>query len=165
MPWPVVGPALRTFGVMLWTFVVAGQFTTSWLTGSPLDPRIAVGAVAVTTLTAWAMALRQSRTVAPPSSTGRMVARGFGSGALSLLLFVGSLVCAVMAGGSTSRSNDFVIAFALVVLAIMAMLAGSRLTTPTSPNRTHGQRLVMVLAWVAGAAATFLAGADLALTG
>lgn len=164
-PWPVVGPAVRTFGVMLWAFVVAGQLTTSWLTGSPLDPRIAVGAVAVATLTAWGMALRQSHTVAPSSSARHLVARGFGIGALTLLLFAGSLVCAVMAGGSTSRNNDFFIAFALVVLATVAMLAGSRLTTPISPRRTHAQRWVMVLAWVAGAAVTLLAGADLALTG
>src|SRR5689334_7425060 len=35
-PWPVMGSALNVFGVLLWSFVVFGQFTTSWMSGAPL---------------------------------------------------------------------------------------------------------------------------------
>ena len=30
--------ALAVYGVLLWSFVVAGQFATSWITGTPMRP-------------------------------------------------------------------------------------------------------------------------------
>ncbi len=165
-PWPVIGPTLSVFAVLLWTFVVAGQFTTSWTTGRPLPQGLALTAVVFGTLATWFVSVRRSHIAAPAASSLRMVGRALGVGALSFLSFVVTLVAVTtLASGSRSRDQDFFIACALVLCSLVAALLGARLTSPTPPARTHSQRFVRVTMWVFGVLLTLAAGVDLAANG
>jgi len=163
-PWPVFGPALSGFGVMLWSFVVAGQFTTSWSAGRPLDQGIAVGAVVIATFVAWVLGLRRSRAVVP-SATGWFFARAVAVVVSTLVLFVLAVVGTTAVAGTSSRNHDFSVGFLLVAVAFVSVLLGARLTSPERPERSHGQRFVRVALWVACALLSFVAGADLASNG
>jgi hypothetical protein len=163
-PWPVVGPALSGFGVMLWSFVVAGQFTTSWSAGRPLDQGIAVGAVVFATVVAWVLGLRRSRAVAP-SATGWFFARAVAVVVSTFVLFVVAVVVTTAVAGTSSRNHDFLVGFLLVAIAFVSVLLGARLTSPERPERSHGQRFAQVALWVACGLLSFVAGADLASNG
>ena len=163
-PWPVVGPALSGFGVMLWSFVVAGQFTTSWSAGRPLDQGIAVGAVVFATVVAWVLGLRRSRAVAP-SATGWFFARAVAVVVSTLVFFVVAVVVTTAVAGTSSRNHDFFVGFLLVAVAFVSVLLGTHLTSPERPDRSHGQRFVQVALWVASALLSFVAGADLVSNG
>jgi len=162
--WPVVGPALGTFGVLLWSFVVAGQLTTSWTTGRPLGQTGAVFVVFVATVSAWILSVRRSLSVSP-AGPSRAVARALGVGVLALFTFFTTVLLAVAAGATTRKNHDMGIAFTMVVVAIVALVLGRRLTSPDAPDRTHGQRFVVVALWLVSLLVTVVAGADLATNG
>ena len=162
---PYVGAAVASFGPMLWSFVVAGQFTTSWSTGKPLAQGIAVAAVFVTTLVAWIVAMRRSHHAVPAASKAALFGRSLVVGLCSFALFVVAIVAATAFGAANPKSHDFLIAFGLVAIAMGATIAGPKLTTSEPPARTHGQKFVAVALWVLGALVTLVAGVDLATNG
>jgi hypothetical protein len=164
-PRPVIGPALSVFAVLLWTFVVVGQFTTSWTMGATFGQGIALALVMLATFAAWVANLRRSRMLVPPQRTAGLVGRGIGIGALALSLFLACLAVATVAGSTSSKNHDFFIAFALIVVSTVAAIAGPRLTSPVRPERSHGSRFVLVVMWIAGALLTLVAAADLAANG
>lgn len=162
---PYVGAAVATFGPMLWSFVVAGQFTTSWSTGKPLAQGIAAAAVFVTTLAAWIVSMRRSHFAVPASSKLALVGRSLVVGLCSFALFVVAIVAATAFGAANPKSHDFLIAFGLVAVAIGATFAGPKLITSEPPARTHGQKFVAVALWVLASLVTLVAGVDLATNG
>jgi len=162
---PVLGPALSVLGVLLWAFVVFGQFTTSWMFGTPLGQGTAVLAILLLTLVAWIGAVRRSRDAVAPRTTLRLVARSVGIAILAFLFFVGCVMSATAAGGVLSRGHDLLIAFGLVVVSLAAAISGPRLTTSAPLPRTHRQRSLLVGMWLAGVLLTLVAGADLAANG
>lgn len=162
---PYVGAAVATFGPMLWSFVVAGQFTTSWSTGKPLAQGIAIAAVFVSTLAAWIVAMRRSHHAVPAASKAALVGRSLVVGLCSFALFVVAIVAATAFGAANPKSHDFLIGFGLVVVAVVATFAGPKLTTSELPTRTHGQKFVSVALWVLGSLVTLVAGVDLATNG
>lgn len=159
---PYVGAAVATFGPMLWSFVVAGQFTTSWSTGKPLAQGIAIAAVFVSTLAAWIVAMRRSHHAVPAASKTALVGRALLVGLFSFALFVVAIVAATAFGAANPKSHDFLVGFALVAVAVGASFVGPKLTTSEPPARTHGQKFLVVALWVLGALITLVAGADLA---
>lgn len=161
---PLLGPSLGTFGVLLWAYVVAGQLTTSWLTGRPLGNGVALAAVVLATFVAWALGMRRSLAVAPASPAG-VVGRAVGVLALCLAMYLVTLVFAVFVGTTAAPGHDFGIAFALVTVAFVAVVLGRRLVTPEVHERTHGERVVTVAVWVTCLLLTFVAGVDLAANG
>lgn len=161
---PLLGPSLGTFGVLLWAYVVAGQLTTSWITGRPLGNGVAVAAVVVSTFAAWVLGMRRSLAVAPASPSG-VVGRGLGVGALCLAMFFLTVVLAVFVGTTVSPGHDFRIAFGLVVVAFVAVILGRRFVTPELKERTHVERVVTVALWATCLLVTFVAGIDLAANG
>ena len=161
---PLLGPSLGTFGVLLWAYVVAGQLTTSWITGRPLGNGVAIAAVVVATFGAWVLGMRRSLAVAPASPSG-VVGRGIGVGAVCLAMFFLTLVFAVFVGTTVSPGHDFRIAFGLVVVAFVAVVFGRRLVTPEAQERTHVERVVTVALWATCLLLTFVAGVDLAANG
>ena len=163
-PRPVIGPTLSSFGVMLWTFVVAGQFTTSWSAGRPLDQGIAVGAVVVATFVAWVLGLRRSR-MSVPRTTGWLFGRAVAIAVSTLVLFVLAIVATTAMASSSSRNHDFLVGFVLVSVSLVSVIVGARLTSPEPAERTHAQKFVQVALWVAFALLSFVAGADLASNG
>ncbi len=170
LPWarpsrPVIGPALSVFAALLWSFVVAGQFTTSWSTGAPLGQGAAVALVLLATLAAWITSVRRSRIVMPPLRTINLVGRGIGIAALALVLFLLCLFAATVAGNTSSRNHDVLIALVLVALSAASAIGGPRLTSPTRPERTHGQRFALVVLWITCVLLTLVAGADLVANG
>jgi hypothetical protein len=164
-PRTILGPALSVFGVMLWAFVVAGQYTTSWMTGTPLNQGVAAMFVLVTTCIAWIASIRQSRIAVAPRSMAHLFGRVIGVSALSFLFFILAVFVATVAGSAASRNHDFFIAFMLVVLATVAATLGPRLTSRIRLERTHRTRVALTLMWIAGALLTLVAGIDLAANG
>lgn len=164
-PWPILGPALTSFGALLWTFVVAGQFTTSWSTGKPLAQTTALGAVGIVSVVAWVLAVRRSRFAAPPSGSHVLVARGLASGLLAVLFFAICVVGAVFLAEASRTNHDLLVAFVLVAFSITAHVVGGKITAPEPPERTHGQKFVTVALWVVSLLLTLVAGADLAANG
>jgi hypothetical protein len=164
-PRPIIGPALSVFAVLLWAFVVFGQLTTSWLFGTPLGPKTATLLVFLTTIAALITSVRRSRVVAPPRNAWHLGWRGVGIAVLAFFLFLVTIVAATVVGNTSLHNHDMLIALVLVVLSTLAAFAGARLTSPAPPDRTHPQRVVLVLVWVAGVIVTLVAGADLATNG
>lgn len=165
--WAVMGPSLRVFAVLLWSYVVVGQFTASWPLGRPISPVVALALVALLTLLAWIAALRTSHAVAPAANALRFVARGLALATVGFALFFFAVV-APMVGAVLMphmRGYDLLVGFALVSVSLGAALLGEHISySPDLPRpaRTHGQRFVLVVMWVAGALLTLVAGADLA---
>lgn len=164
-PRPVIGPTLSVFAVLLWSFVVAGQFTTSWSLGAGLSQSIAFGAIMLATFTAWVVNLRRGHLVMPAQSAGGLMGRGIGIALLAALLFTVCLAFATVAGQVASHDHDLFIAFVLVLVSTLAAFMGARLTSPAPIERSHRGRFILVAMWVAGALLTFVAGIDLAANG
>lgn len=164
-PRPFLGSALAIYGVLLWSFVVAGQFATSWITGSPMSNGMAVFIVFAATTAAWIFAIRRSRVAVPTMTLAQGVGRGVLTAAAAGLMFLLTLIFATILGQTSNRNHDFGIAFFLVLTAIAATVFGPRLTLPVRPQRTHGARFAIVSLWMMGAIVTFIAGAELATNG
>lgn len=162
---PLLGPALSVLGVLLWAFVVFGQFTTSWMFGTPLGQGTSVLAILLLTFVTWIGAVRRSRVALVPLTTARFAARAVGIAVVAFLFFITCVIAATAAGGMMSRGHDFLIAFGLVVVSLIAAIAGPRMTTSAPLPRTHRQRSILVGLWLAGALLTLVAGADLASNG
>ena len=75
-PRPIIGFCLAVYGVLLWSFVVAGQFATSWITVRPAGQGTAAFLVIVATGAAWGFALQRSRNALPSATMGRFIWRG-----------------------------------------------------------------------------------------
>jgi hypothetical protein len=163
-PRPVIGPALSVFGVLLWTFVVAGQFTTSWMNGTPMSEGAAIAIVFFGTIGAWFFAVRRSQIV-PVSGRRELVGRALAIGIIGFLLFVGCVVLAVIAGGVSSSNHDLAIALFLLLLAAVGAFAGPRITSPIRPARTSSQQLASVALWIGAMVVSAIACAELAANG
>jgi hypothetical protein len=160
---PLIGPALSVFAAMLWTFVVAGQFASSWRLGVQVRSGEATILVAVATLVAFIASMRRSRIAVPPRSTFHLIWRAIGAGVVAFLLFVLSVVAAMAINGGLG--SDFLIAFALVLLSLLSAIVGPHLTSPQKPERTQRQRALLVMLWIAGTLLTLVAGVDLGVNG
>jgi hypothetical protein len=168
-PWPLLGATLATYGGLLWSYVIAGQFTTSWMSGAPMNEGTAILIVLIATSLVFAFALRRSR-VASPVSPARMFGRAVGTFCLTGLAFFVTLLVATIAGESSYRSRDVPIAFVLVALAVIATAFAPRVTLGTAATArpsapTHGRRVAEVLLWVSLAVVTLVAGAELVANG
>lgn len=163
-PRPILGSAVAVYGVLLWSFVIAGQFATSWITGAPMSHGLAAFLVLAATTTAWVFALRRSRDALPSMTTGRFVGRGIGVLTLAFAFFVLTILVATLFGQATS-GHDFLIAFTLVAASLAAIIMGPRLTLPRRPERTHRMRFAVISMWIVGVILTFVAAAELATTG
>ena len=161
--WPVLGPALTTYALLLWTYVVMGQFTTTLSASTPLGEGKALFVVCAVTAATWIIAIRRSRVVAPVTG-GRLVTRAVGIAALAGLLFLVTVFLATFMG-LLSRGLDMVIPFGLVLLCAGAVFYGRRLLVPDAPPRTQQERSVLLGVWMIAVLVTFIAGVDLALNG
>jgi hypothetical protein len=165
-PRPWIGPALSVFAVLLWAFVVAGQFTTSWMTGAPISQGFALFLVMLATFAAWISGIRRSRFAMPPRRPfAGLVGRGIGIAAIAGLLFFVSIFAATAIGNLSSNDHDLFIAFVLVGIATLAAVLGPRLTSEMRPETPHRMRFIVVVMWLAGALLTLVAGVDLAANG
>jgi hypothetical protein len=164
VPRPVVGPAMSVFGALLWTFVVAGQFTTSWMSGAPLGEGAAIAMVFFGTLVAWFLAVRRSQIV-PVSGRGALFGRALAIGAMAFGLFVAVVLGATFLGAVSSQNHDLVIALALLALSAVASFMGPRVTAPVRAARTHSAQLASVALWIGAAIVSAIACAELAANG
>jgi len=164
-PRPILGASITLFAAMLWAFVVAGQLTTSWSSGAPIGQGTAAVFVLVATALGWIGGLRQGYAVTPSVTTGRLVGRAIGVGMLGFVLFVLTIFGAAIAGNVASKNHDFLVAFLLVMVALVAAIAGPKITSPVPIERTHRMRVALIAMWVAGTLVTLIAGIDLAANG
>jgi len=164
-PQPLVGPLLSVFGAMLWSFVVAGQFTTSWMSSGPMDERLAAFAVFAATIVTGIFALRRAHAAAPVAPA-RVVGRAAFAFVGAFVAWFATIFVAAIAGNVASRNHDVLIAFGLIALAVTASILGPRLTSPgphVAPS--HGRRVVQVMMWASFAVVTLVAGAELVANG
>lgn len=163
-PQPLVGPVLSVYGAMLWSFVVAGQFTTSWMSSGPMDERWAVLAVFVATIGMGIVALRRAHAAAPVTA-GRVVGRAAFAFVGAFIAWFATIFVAALVGNASSRNHDVLIAFGLTALAVTATVVGPRLTSPGPHATSHGRRFLQVVVWGGLALVTLIAGAELVANG
>jgi hypothetical protein len=130
---PLVGAALTVGGVLLWSYVVMGTYTTSWLAGgsAPLAQGTAVTLVTTMTIAAWAVAVRRSRPTSDPM--GRSP--------------VASVMVASLVGKASGANVDALVAVALLVVSVVAVTAGDRMLGRTRLPASAGARALVLLAW------------------
>jgi hypothetical protein len=162
---PILGPALSLFALLLWSFVVFGQFTTSWMSGGPLPNGVAIAAVAAITFAGWLVGLRRSRASVTPRTAVHFAGRAIGIGLLAFLLFLAAIFVSMIIGSAGPRNHDFGIAFFLVLTSLVAAIVGLRWTWTVPPERSRRQQTVWKLLWAAGVLLTIVAGAELAIVG
>ncbi len=164
-PRPLLGPALRVYGALLWSYVVFGQFTTSWIDDRPLGEGWAILGVFATAATVAVLALHRSVEVAPTGALG-IVRRSAAVVAIALLAWF-----ATVAGVTFSRAfnGDTKNAVALVAMALTASIVGLRMNrdadTVPRTERMHGRRVLQVMIWITLAVVTLVAGAELVAVG
>jgi hypothetical protein len=163
---PLLGAVLRVYGALLWSYVIAGQFTTSWFDeGAPLGEAWATLIVVGVTLLVLLLAMRRSAEIAPPQVGSSLVPRALGVLALALLAFV-VILAGVTVGGFIflPGRHNVLYAFVLVVAACLASLAGQRMTRPGGAYM-YNTRVQNVLIWFMLAVITLIAGAELVTNG
>jgi hypothetical protein len=161
-PRPLLGPALRVYGALLWSYVVFGQFTTSWIDDRPLGEGWALLGVFATTAAVAVLAVRRSMKVAPTGPLG-VVRRAAAVVAMALL---GWFV--TVAGVTLSRafSGDIKNALVLVLVALLASILGLRMNRdPAEADGMHGRRVLQVMIWISLVVVTLIAGAELVAVG
>ncbi len=161
-PRPLLGPALRIYGALLWAYVVFGQFTTSWIDDRPLGEGWALLGVLATTATVAVLAVRTSVHVAPTTALG-IVRRTAAAVAIALLAWFSTV-----AGLTVTRAlnGDLKNAAALVFVALVASVVGLRMNRdPARDAAMHGRRVVQVMIWVTLSVVTLVAGAELVAVG
>jgi hypothetical protein len=159
----LVGPTLRVYGALLWSFVIAGQFTTSWIDGAPVHEGLAVAFVLATTGLVGAFAMFRYAAVTQPSR----VALARGGIAVFLYAVVACVVSVfVVSVGSvfTSDRRSLLPPFVLVALALVASLVGQRAQRTATPS-THTQRVAGAMAWFVTMVLTLIAAAELIANG
>jgi hypothetical protein len=163
-PRPILGPSLSVFGVLLWAYVVFGQYTTSWFQGSaPMGEGAAFFFVFVATAVAWAFAVRRSLVV-PVAGQYGLAGRAMSIGFLALAWCFITVVLAAVFGQASGKNIDWLITMVLVVVSVIAEIQGRRVTLPTRPPRTQRERMVAALLWAGAGAMTLAACAELAGT-
>lgn len=161
-PRPLLGPALRVYGALLWSYVVFGQFTTSWIDDRPLGEGWALLGVFATTATVAVLAVRRSVHIAPTGALG-IVRRTAAVVAISLLAWF-----ATVAGVTLTRAfnGDLKNALALVAIALAASIFGLRMNrAPAEGGAMHGRRVLQVMIWITLSVVTLVAGAELVAVG
>jgi hypothetical protein len=154
-PWPVLGPALTVFGVLLWSFVVMGELTTSWRVGAPLEESTAAVIVVLATMAAWFVAMRESARMSPPQGTGRLAGRSAAVALVAVMLWGLSIFFAIGLGSIGTSGHDVLVAFLLWLAAAVAVLTGPRRTAPGRRSRsTPAARALVALLWVGAALLT-----------
>jgi hypothetical protein len=163
---PLLGPTLRVYGALLWSYVIAGQFTTSWFDdGAPLGEAWATLIVVGVTVLVLLLAMRRSAEIAPPQVGSSLVPRTLGVLALAFLAFVVTLAGVTVGGFILLPGRHNVLyAFVLVVAACLASLAGQRMTRPVGAH-VHSTRVQNVLIWFVLTVITLIAGAELVTNG
>jgi hypothetical protein len=164
-PRPILGGAISVFAALLWAFVVFGQLTTSWLSGAPLEPALAIAGVVLATGAAFVAATRRGRQAAPPATRARAFGRALAVVLLAFAMFGWTLFVATALGVASRRGADFPIAAALALLSLVAAIAGPRVTSAARPERTPAARVIHAALWIAGTVLTLVAGLELAWHG
>jgi hypothetical protein len=156
----LVGSALFVSGVLLWTFVVMGELTTSYAPGKHgmlVGEALAVVFVLATSAAAWGVALRRSLAVSPASSDALAYFRGASLALLAILLWFVVLFIATALGKGASKNLDGPISTLLLIVSVASALGGRRLAGLHGPASTSRQRLLRRLLWAGSSLLTFVA--------
>jgi hypothetical protein len=153
------------FGVLLWSFLVFGQYTTSWLPGSaPLAEGAAVLFVLVATTAALVLAVRRSF-AAPAPDRQAIAARVINIGVAAFGLWFATVFVAFVIGRASGTNLDMLITTVLLLASCVAVIQGRRMTLPARemrPLATPRERMFGVLLWVGAVAMTLGACGELA---
>ena len=127
---------------MLWSYVVFGQYTTSWLPGAaPLGEGTAFFFVFVADLVAWVLAVRRSLVVPVRGQQG-IAGRAINIGVLACAWWLVTVVLAALFGQVSGKNLDGPITAFLVLLSGFAVIQGRRLTLPEGQRPTQRDRVI-----------------------
>ena len=158
-----LGPSLSVFGVLLWSYLVFGQFTTTWVPGSaPLGEGAAVLGVFACTGAAFYFAVRRSLVV-PVRSYHQLVGRAITIAIMSFGFWFLTVVFATVFGQSSRTNLDGVITSFLLLVSGFAVVFGRRITLserqPFS-QLSQRERAVTAVLWTGAVAMTLGACAE-----
>ncbi|HEX8792277.1 MAG TPA: hypothetical protein VF765_15085 [Polyangiaceae bacterium] len=157
----VWGPALWTFGIVLWSYVVMGQLATTYAPGRHsllVGEGTAILFVLVASFVAWLVAVRRSLGASPAPGWAGRIARGFILGMLASMSWCTVTAGAAVAGKSAAKNADGSITVMLLVVSIAALLYGRRLSPrPTDPPPTQRARTFTRVLWTGAGLLTLVA--------
>jgi hypothetical protein len=150
------GPALSTFGVLLWSFVVMGQLVTTFAPGRHemlLGEGVGVLFVLGASGGGWVAALRQSLRAAPATGLVKRMERGIALGILAVIAWCAAMAVAMIVGRA---APDGIITILLLIVASASFLYARRVSLQSGAART-GSVLVARALWAGAGLVTFAA--------
>ena len=150
---PLLGPALWTAGVTLWSYVAFGRLVVN-----QGFPEVAAFPIVMFCFAVSAyVSLERSFAVEPPLTPREGRGRIVRTLALATGLFFGSVSLAVMIGLTSNEDLDALLSLFLTVLGIVAFFVGRRGVQARWLAEGAAQRALGVLLWIASIALTLLA--------
>ena len=150
---PLLGPALWTGGVTLWSYVAFGRLVVNQGFPEAAAFPIVIFCFAVSAY----LSLERSFAVEPPLTSREGRGRIVRTLVLATGLFLGSVSLAIMIGLTSNEDLDALLSLFLTVLGIAAIFVGRRGVQARWLAEGAAQRALGVLLWIASIALTLLA--------
>ncbi|MFZ5893608.1 MAG: hypothetical protein ACOY0T_21275 [Myxococcota bacterium] len=152
--WPRLGPALWIAGVLLWSYVTLGRLVVRQ--GFPEGVAFIVMLFCLG-VSAY-FSLEPFQPASSPFGSGGDLSRFGMPVALALLLFVASIVLAVLIGLTSRDDLGDPLAAVLTLIALTALFVGRRSSLPASVRpKDPVRRALGIFLWIGGIALTVLA--------
>jgi hypothetical protein len=155
-----VGEALFVSGVLLWSFVVMGELTTSYAPGRHqmlVGEALAVVFVLTTTAATWGAAVRRNLALSPATAERAVYLRATAIAIAALMLWGLVVYVATAMGKAASRNVDGPITLMLLVLSLAGSLVGRRMAGLDEKAATARGRWLHRLLWTCAGLLTFAA--------
>lgn len=151
-PRPILGPGLWIGGVLLWAYVVAGEF----IVGMELPEGVGALALLVSVGLASVFAIRQAALAVPADPSDRLFRIG-GPIGIAVALFFAVLVLFTAIGQASDDGLGAEITLVLWCGSLVAFVAGRRLTNPDRSRTRQSGRTVGFFLWIAAGFLTLVA--------
>ncbi len=146
-PRPLWGPSLWTYGVVLWSYTVLGQFTTEPAPWSSRRVPLGGGTAALLFVACSALALwRSVHASAAFPSRFRNGARTLIAFGITLALWVITLLFA--SGLGSGSGSDVALRLLLIAIAIAALVFGRKLSRAPGFKLVGAERALVIVLWV-----------------
>jgi hypothetical protein len=149
---------------LLWSYVVFGQFTTTWFPKTaPMSEGLAVFCVFTCTVAGWILAVRRSLVV-PVRSQQALYGRAINIGVLGAGWWLLTVILAAILGMASGKNVDILMMPVLLVVSVVAIVRGRRIAVPERLPLSQRERTLLTLLWTGGVAVTLGACVELAGT-
>jgi hypothetical protein len=148
-PRPLLGPIYWTYGVVLWAYVVLGQYTTDVAPWTSRDVPLGGGAAALLFILCGALALWRSIAVSSPlPSRYPNAVRALVTFVVTILLWCSSLLIVCMLVGISGANSDVPFRLLLFVASLVALFFGRKWSRPQGIKLPREQRALVITLWV-----------------